>query len=109
MDKSQIIEAEVVDAPSQVKNTKRPFWKSFRFWKFIILLTLFIGSIVWAINAVSTYQNAKKYKEAYDIVQQQLEKCVNPKAEDGKPITVTVNYCNEFNTRFDAIEKEVQK
>ena len=104
---NQIIEAEVLETsiPNQAQS-KKPFYKRAKFIFSVIFLILIIAVIIWLINVFSTYSKAKVYKEAYDVVQEQIKFCDNPKAEEGQDINIPVHYCDQFKLRFKVVERE---
>ena len=97
--KPEFVEAEVV----KVKGPK-PFYLKPKFIASAILLMVIIGLVIWMIQVFSVYREAKVYKNAYDITQEQFQYCekiANEKAEKKY-----FDYCDELKSRYKSVTRE---
>jgi hypothetical protein len=101
----EIIEAEVVNVnkPVQPVDRKKKFIRTIKIIGVIVFLVALILLILAIIRGVKTYKNALSYKKSHDIVLEQIKYCAKIQNEEVKP--VIVHYCDEFNARFNEIEK----
>lgn len=105
------VKQEVIVTPVDEIETQQP--KPRRNWLKILYLIflglLFIAIItltLWLVQVFTVYNNAISYKEAYDIVQEQIVFCDKIKGTSQKQ--EIFNYCDQFNERFKVIERDAE-
>lgn len=89
---------EVVETPK-----KKPFWKSFKFISFVLLLLIAVVSILWLINAFNVYRNASKYQKTHDIAVREMQFCdsINGTSQSRDVFA----YCDQLKERFREVER----
>jgi hypothetical protein len=109
------MESETVQTTAAFNKPKSSFFKDKNNKRFIkllavlLLLLLVVLGVLWARNAIETYKSAKKYKQSYDILQEQLQFCQTPKVTKNEDPTVLVHYCDELRKRASTIQLEDKK
>jgi hypothetical protein len=86
---------------------KRNWLKSSKVIAVMVLLVGIIALVIWMIEVFNVYNKSKVYKEAYDIVQEEIIYC--DKIQNTSQKQEVFNYCNQFRERFKVVDREVEK
>jgi len=100
----EVLTPSVVDAKvSETEQpTKKPFYKSFKFYLYLLSLIVLVGLALWLVNVFMVYRQASVYKKSYDVVQEEKKFCDSIKGtSQPKPV---FDYCERFELKFKDLE-----
>lgn len=106
----EIINPEIIsnNSISTSQNNKKKF-NTFPIKLFfaLILIIFLIFIILRSIEIFTTYQNAQKYKDAYEKVKEESLYCQKIKDKEAK--REEFNYCDLFEKKFTDINLELEQ
>lgn len=97
--------AVVEETPTEVvetEPTKKPFYKSFKFWLYLVFVLLLVVLILWLTNVFMVYRQASVYKKTYDAVQDEKAFCQG--IQGTSQSKEVFDYCDRFEAKFNSLE-----